>query len=392
MTSLASDAAPALGGSGVGDVLRVVGSASEVEPWIDHEVVCVAVLRLTPDTVTFVFELPDGIVARHLPGQYVVVSAQVDGAEIRRCYTISSPPTRPQRLAITVKRHHDRGLSGWLHAHCGVGTRVRLTGPFGEFSHVIHPAGRYLFLAAGSGVTPALSMVRTLFDQAADVEVAVVFCARTPVDVVARLEWEAMAAVWPGLHVTFVCESGVPTDPGSGALWQGGQLSADVLTQAVSGSAAALESGWEVFTCGPEGFMALADRLLEAAGVPNERRHVESFDLGTLAVTAPIEPPTLASETETETGLTGGGHRVELHRSRRAVVCAPGETILAATARAGIRLPSACTQGMCGTCVQTKLSGDVEMHHQGGIRPRDIDEGRILPCCTVPRGDVVIDA
>ena len=389
MTSLASDAARALGGSGVGDVLRVVGSASEVEPWLDHEVVCVAVVRLTPDTVAFVFELPDGLVARHLPGQYVVVSAQVDGAELRRCYTISSPPTRPQRLAITVKRHHDRGLSGWLHAQCGVGTRVRLTGPFGEFSHVMHPAGRYLFLAAGSGVTPALSMVRTLFDQAADVEVAVVFCARTPVDVVARLEWEAMAAVWPGLHVTFVCESGAPSDPGFGAVWQAGRLSADVLTRAVSGSAASLESGWEVFTCGPEGFMAVADRLLESAGVSNERRHVESFDLGPQAVMAVTASPSLASETQT--GLPGEGHRVELHRSRRVVVCPPGETILAATARAGIRLPSACTQGICGTCVQTKLSGEVEMHHQGGIRQRDIDQGRILPCCTFPSGDVVID-
>ena len=105
-----------------------------------------------------------------------------------------------------------------------------------------------------------------------------------------------------------------------------------------------------------------------------------------MAVTA---SPSLASETQT--GLPGEGHRVELHRSRRVVVCPPGETILAATARAGIRLPSACTQGICGTCVQTKLSGEVEMHHQGGIRQRDIDQGRILPCCTFPSGDVVID-
>lgn len=390
MTTLASDAAPAPGGSNAGDILRVVGDAADVEPWLDHEAACVAVQRLTPDTATFVFELPDGLSARHLPGQYVVVSAEVDGAELRRCYTISSPPTRPQRLAITVKRHHDRGLSGWLHTHCAVGTKVRLAGPFGEFSHVVHPASRYLFLAAGSGVTPALAMVRTLFDQAADVEVAVVFCARTPVDVVARVEWEAMAAVWPGLHVTFVCESGVPTVAEPGPVWHRGQLSAEVLAQAVSGSAAGPGSGWEVFTCGPAGFMAAADRLLDAAGVPNERRHVESFDLGSQDVSAVTEPPTL--QYETATGPEGDAHRIEFHRSRRVVVCAPGETILAATARAGIRLPSACTQGMCGTCVQTKLSGEVEMHHQGGIRARDIDQGRILPCCTVPLGDVVLDA
>nr|WP_141014642.1 2Fe-2S iron-sulfur cluster-binding protein [Nocardioides sambongensis] len=66
--------------------------------------------------------------------------------------------------------------------------------------------------------------------------------------------------------------------------------------------------------------------------------------------------------------------------------------MLAAAAAAGVRLPTGCAQGLCGTCKSTLLTGDVDMRHAGGIRPREVAAGRFLPCCSTPIGDIVVDA
>ena len=84
-------------------------------------------------------------------------------------------------------------------------------------------------------------------------------------------------------------------------------------------------------------------------------------------------------------------YRVEFAKTRRVVECPENLTILDAARRAGMRLPSSCAKGLCGTCKSKKLSGEVEMTHQGGIRQREIDQGMVLICCSRPRSDVVID-
>jgi ferredoxin len=83
---------------------------------------------------------------------------------------------------------------------------------------------------------------------------------------------------------------------------------------------------------------------------------------------------------------------VRFGRSDREVVCPPGTTVLAAARQAGVRLPSSCSAGLCGTCKSTLLEGRVDMVHQGGIRPREIAQDKFLPCCSTPDGDIVVDA
>ena len=73
------------------------------------------------------------------------------------------------------------------------------------------------------------------------------------------------------------------------------------------------------------------------------------------------------------------------------VECPEGMTILEAARQAGVAHPSSCSEGVCGTCKARKLSGEVDMDHAGGIRPREIREGRILPCCSVPTTDIVME-
>jgi len=324
-----------------------------------EELVCTDIVAVTHDVRTFELERLDSRPFSFLAGQHLTVRVDVDGTPLERCYTLSSPPTRPDRVAITVKRVPGGPVSSWLHDRFRVGDRLHATGPLGGFTLEEHPARRHLFLSAGSGITPLISMTRMLRDLGGPHDVAFVHSARTPADIVFRAELEAMAT--DDLRVATVCE----TDEG--------RLSLPMLTRIVPDL---IER--EVFVCGPAGYMASVRGILAEAGADPARCHEESFVLGL----APVSPVTEAAGTFT----------VELRRSGRTVTCDADGSVLEAAARAGLELPSSCGEGVCGTCKSTLLEGSVDMQHAGGIRPREIAKRQILLCCSKPLEDLVIDA
>jgi ferredoxin len=143
----------------------------------------------------------------------------------------------------------------------------------------------------------------------------------------------------------------------------------------------------EVFCCGPDPFMAAVRVMLEAAGFDMARYHQESFDFAELSRAEEVADPSA----EPEPGTTASTFRLEFAKSGRVIECSPDTTILAAAKAAGLRLPSSCTRGLCGTCKSRILSGTVDMKHEGGIRQREIDQGLALLCCSKPTSDLVID-
>lgn len=344
---------------------------------VDGYLTCTAVTDVTHDVKSFEFELPGPGLLHFLPGQYLTFRFRIDGAPVERCYTISSAATRPGRLTITVKRMPGGVVSTWLHDRFRVGDALGASGPNGVFSAALHPAERYLFLTAGSGITPAMSMVRTMRDTGAVRDVVLVHCARTPADIIFRDELDLLAGQ-DGVRVVTWCEEDAPSET-----WRGrrGRLTAAALQEAAPDVAER-----EVFTCGPPPFMAAVRELLAAAGVTADRAHEESFVLGA------GRPGDSADSADSAGATTGTTYRVDFRRSGAVVDCGATTTILDAAARAGIALPSSCGEGMCGTCKLSLLSGEVDMDHAGGIRPREIAQGRILACCATPTGDVVVDA
>ncbi|WP_299050618.1 hybrid-cluster NAD(P)-dependent oxidoreductase [uncultured Nocardioides sp.] len=345
----------------------------------DADLLVRRVVPVTHDVTTFVLEAPAGWDGRFDAGQHLTLTVPVDGSttgeSVERCYTISSPPTRPGTLTITVKRQPGGVVSPWLHDHVRPGDRLRARGPAGAFTDVEHPASSYLFLTAGSGATPAMSMVRAMADRGSGASVVLVHSARTPSDILFRRELAALPESGLDLRVTSVCESDSPADRWDGPL---GRLSASLL-QLVAPDL----DRREVFLCGPPGYMAAATALLDGLGVDPERVHRESFEVGTadaLFAEAPVDADAPATV------------RVELKRTGRTVVCGPGDTVLDAVTAAGVMLRSSCRQGLCGTCKISLVEGEVDMRHQGGIRQREIDVGRILPCCSRPLTDLVLDA
>lgn len=342
-------------------------------PGVEARLVCTRVEEVTHDVRSFDLSPVDGATPAFDPGQYLTLTVEVDGVEVQRCYTIASSPTRRGPWTITVKRVPGGPVSNWLHDHLTEGDIVRATGPYGLFSIANHPAPKYLFLSAGSGITPLMSMTRTLRDHGEQVDVVFVHSARTPRDIIFAPELETLAT-HPGMVVTSVCEEASASDG-----WDGetGRLTLRTLLR----YAPDLHER-EVFTCGPPGYMRSVRDILETAGVDPERCHEESFDLAARGP-ADVEPERAGSAQR---------YTVEFRRSGCRFDCDADDTVLRAALRAGLSPPSMCTEGMCGTCKSTLVDGQVDMRHAGGIRPREIARGEILICCSKPLGDLVIDA
>ena len=349
--------------------------------------VCRQVLDVTHDVKTFLFESEDPALFHYDPGQFLTLRLQIGGRAVDRCYTISTPPTRPHLIGITVKRQPGGLVSTWLHDTMRPGQRVSADGPFGLFSPARHPSGKYLFLSAGSGVTPLMSMTRTLYDLGSDTDVLFVHSARTPADIIFRRELDVMASTAPTIRVAHVCERDSPREP-----WVGlrGLLSGEMLRVL----APDLHER-EVFCCGPSPYMAAVRRMLVTAGFDMARYHEESFSFADLTVEDPparvdtdgadeSQPPSVAART--------AEFSVEFVRSGRTFRCGADQNVLDAAYEAGLTPASSCGQGMCGTCKTTVLSGTVDMQHQGGIRPREIAQDKLLICCSKPLSDLRIDA
>lgn len=348
---------------------------------VDDTLVCRQVRQETHDVKTFVLSASEPRLWRYAPGQFITLELDINGQAVNRCYTLSSSPTRPDSVSITVKRAPGGLVSNWLHDHLKAGDSLRVLGPAGEFSCFMRPQKtprKHLFLSAGSGITPLMSMSRAAHDLALNTDIAFVHSARTPSDIIFAHELELMARNQAHFHLGFVCER-----RGDRPTWAGYN---GFLTQAILHNVAPDFLEREVFTCGPAPYMAAVRSLLQEAGFPMDHYHEESFSFENLATTT-------APEEESNEAISdqGAKHTVRFTRTGSVIVCNSDQTILDAARAAGLRPPASCAQGLCGTCKTKMVSGQVDMKHAGGIRQREIDQGWILPCCSKPLNDLVLD-
>jgi ferredoxin-NADP reductase len=344
---------------------------------VDDTLICRAARRETHDVMTFVFEAASPRRFAFQPGQFMTFEFEVQGQKINRCYTIASSPTRPDRVSITVKRVPGGAVSAWLHETLKPGTAVKALGPMGDFTSAAYPAAKYLFLSAGSGVTPLMSMARAHHDLASEADIAFVHSARSPADLIFEAELALMARERPAFKVTAICEDDAPGRPWSGYR---GRLDVARLALIVPDF-----TDREVFVCGPEPYMDAVRALLVNAGFDMARHHEESFNFALLTAEGP------GAETSGPPAPDARTFKVEFAASGRVIDCPEDRFVLEAAKAAGLRLPSSCTKGMCGTCKSRLLSGAVAMNPAGGIRQREIDQGWVLICCSKPISDLVIE-
>ncbi|WP_279479674.1 hybrid-cluster NAD(P)-dependent oxidoreductase [Aureimonas sp. SK2] len=349
----------------------------------DDILICQAVRDETHDVKTFVLAPAEPGRFRYQPGQFMTYAFEIGGETIYRCYTISSAPTRPDRIALTVKRVPGGPVSNWLHDSFKPGMRLRAAGPMGDFTSSAHPAAKYLFLSGGSGITPVMSMARTFHDLGREEDVTFIHSARSPADIIFREELEAMARVNPAFRFVPIVQNVGPLAPSTGLR--------GFLTREILDLVAPDFREREVFVCGPTPYMAAVREMLAAAGYDMARYHDESFNFETLSASEQSEAVEAEEQLESEAEAPVKTYKVEFSKTRRTIDVPADMTVLEAAKRAGMRLPSSCSQGLCGTCKSKKVSGTVEMDHKGGIRQREIDAGMVLLCCSKPTSDLVVE-
>ena len=344
--------------------------------WKDTELLeCVSYLPEAPNVMTFSFQPVSGALFSYDPGQFLTLELPVPGGPLYRTYTISSSPTRPTSLTITVKAQLDSIGTRWMLDNLRPGMRLKVSGPAGHFSLVNNPADRYLFISAGSGVTPMKSMTTYLYDSGRDPDIVFVNCARRPSEIIFKEALEHMATRINGIDLKWVVEETDPYRPWTGYLGTFNQLMLGLMAQDY------LER--EVFCCGPEPFMLAVREALIGLGFDMDHYHQESFQAPTLEAENVPDDVVLDEEANAVIDFTASDITAK---------CAETDTILSAARNAGLVIPSGCTMGICGTCKVRKTEGQVHMVHNGGITDEDIEEGYILACCSNPIGHVKVDA
>ncbi|AVA20551.1 MULTISPECIES: hybrid-cluster NAD(P)-dependent oxidoreductase [unclassified Rhizobium] len=349
----------------------------QMQPWSDrqHLLECLSATPEAPDVMTFTFRSDKDNWFRYLPGQFVTLELPTAPEPVMRTYTLSSTPSRPFSVAVTVKAQKDSIGTRWMFENLKPGMRIKAFGPLGDFSHIRHPGEKYLFVSAGSGITPMMAMTRYMADTGPLSDITFVNCSRSPADIIFRSELEYLARFMPNLDLGFIVEGCGRTD-----LWSGLKGRID---KAKIGLLAPDFMERTIFCCGPEVFMDAVRSMLEAHGFDMARYHQESFQ--------PAQAATPLAEVSDDASMDAATS-IRFTMAGRDVACAPGQTILQAARGAGVRIGAACESGLCGTCRVMKLSGEVEMNHNGGILDDEIDEGYILACCSRPKTDVQIEA
>ncbi|MBS1304072.1 iron-sulfur cluster-binding domain-containing protein [Loktanella sp. SALINAS62] len=326
------------------------------------QLVCRAVWDDTADMRSFFLTPQDGSRIEHEPGQFMTFRIDTADGPVERCYTIASSAARDGGIEISVKRQAGLGARA-LHDTLVPGVVIEALGPSGRFGPAFVSGTAYALMAAGSGITPMLSILRTAADRGMNPDIVLMQVVAAPTDLVATAEIDVLSRRLQRLvHLPIITRG-----PG------GVRPDADLLNRIIPDLA-----DRTVLCCGPQSFMEMVRTTAHAAGVPADRYGEESFDFS-----SPL--PTAAAGTDTPS------RTVTFARTGRSFECAETSTILSALKEAGLPLPSSCARGMCGTCKTFKHAGEVAMAHMGGIRQREIDRGFILPCVSRPLTDIVLD-
>jgi len=313
------------------------------------------------------------------PGQFCTLVLSIDGKRVVRSYSISSSPTRPFVLEITVKRVEGGLISNWLPDNLKVGDRLEISGPKGKFCLVPgHIPDKLLFLSAGSGITPMMSMSRWLCDLSADVDAIFLNSVQTPKDLVFRHELELLAS----RHRTF--QSVVSTTSRSAIPgWQGltGRIDRAMLEQVAPDLAER-----QVYLCGPEGFMQTARSVLGELGFDMARLHAESF-----ATARSKSDETTDAEGTQPANDVMEQVTLEFARSGKRISGDKRLTLLELAEAHGVELEYGCRTGNCGDCKVRLLHGEA-VSDDFALSPAERSAGWVLSCVAKAQTDCVLDA
>ena len=321
------------------------------------------VVRETRDAISLVLDVPESS-ARHFgyqAGQFLTLLVCVNGLEHRRCYSMSSSPVVGEDLRITVKRDRDGVVSNWLNDTAAAGDEIYALPPQGRF--VLKDSDRELVaFAGGSGITPVFSLLRSAL--MSSTRNAQLFYANRSRDSV--IFDEALASLSDRHAGRFVVRHHLDDERG-------------IVTPAHIEAFVAGTDEADFYICGPGPFMDTVETTLLAVGVAADRVHLEHFEV---AGTSPASPGDAGDAVTEEV-------TIELRGQKVTVAYSQGETLLQTARMAGLRAPSSCEIGSCGTCMARLTQGSARMLNNDALEQDEVDEGWVLTCQSLPTSRTV---
>ena len=389
---------------------KTLSGRHQIQQWTeDLTVRCTRIIQETQDVKTFCFVADPPQLFAYQPGQFVTLKLEIDGKPVQRAYSISSSPSRPHTLDITIKRvpapadspDVPPGLvSNWLHDRFAVGDEIQLCGgPMGHFTCATNSAPKLLMISAGSGITPMLSMSKWLYDTAQDRDVVFCHSARSPQDIVAFKELELMANHQPHFRLAITM-----TRLELSSSWPGytGRLNDALLSHLAPDFKERV-----VYVCGPEPFTKGVKDMLSNLDFPMENYNEESFGGAKRKAKAPAPAPAPApvptpapsspkpsNDVPTSPAAPASSQPVVVFsETKEEVSCSEEESILEIAQENGVEIRGGCLQGVCGMCKKRKREGEIRYDAEpSALSSDEQQEGYILPCIAFPVGKVVVEA
>ncbi|MDP5348578.1 MAG: 2Fe-2S iron-sulfur cluster-binding protein [Paracoccaceae bacterium] len=341
-----------------------------------HDLTIREVRHETPDSVAISFDVPEALtdVFAWVPGQYLTLRATVGGQDIRRSYSIASLPGKP--LTVGVK-HVQGGAFSSFAQDLAPGQHLQVMPPEGRFT--CKSEDRLVLIAAGSGVTPMVSMAADALARGA--EVTLIYGNRNTGSIMFR---EALDGLKDRYVDRFTLIHILSREPQDVALLNG-RITGEKVAALARAGAVDLAGADGVFLCGPGDMIDDVATMLKEQGIPKERVHFERFFQDGEAQRA---PRSAAAEAAAAHGVTvevvlDGAHK-------QFTVEAGDDNVVAAAERQGLELPYSCKGGMCCTCRCKVAEGSAEMAVNYSLEPWELEAGFTLACQARPTSDRLV--
>ncbi|MGW2659641.1 2Fe-2S iron-sulfur cluster-binding protein [Nocardia tengchongensis] len=327
-----------------------------------------AVINETTDACSLVFDVPEDLRERfsYQPGQFLTLRIPSDlTGSVARCYSLASSPHTDDHPKVTIKRTVDGYASNWVCDNLKAGDTIEVLPPSGVFTPKNLDEDLLLF-AAGSGITPVMSILKSALARG-NGRIVVVYANRDHESVIFARELRELADKNPQRVVVIhwlETLQGLPTADAFAAL-------------------VAPYTAYEAFMCGPKPFMDRVHDALGQLGMPRNRTHAEVFNSLSGDPFAEVAPTEISAEeaadaASVEVELDGETHEMTWPRS---------QTLVDIMLSKGLDVPYSCLEGECGSCACTVLEGEVEMENAEILDPEDIANGYILGCQARPVTD-----
>ncbi len=334
----------------------------------------------TDDAVSITFDVPADLADeyRYLPGQHVTLKAMIDGEDVRRSYSICAN-ANTGKLRVGIKRLHGGSFSTFATEELMAGDVLDVMPPVGEFTIDPDPATskHYGAIAAGSGITPVLSLVSTVLETEVDSRFTLIFGNRGARSIMFLDELEGLKDRYPArfqlVHV-------LSREGGDLPLFAG-RLDEEKIT-ALLDTVVDAGSIDDWFLCGPYEMVQAARAVLDGRGVGADAIHDELFFAG------PIDPASLPPVPEDEPGTVALQFTLDGRAS--SVRMRPETSVLDAALSVRRELPYSCKGGMCASCKARVIEGEVTMTKNYALVEADLEGGYVLTCQSHPITDSLV--